>query len=349
MFDFPLRPDEQLDRVSWPSLEEIDCPSVSDGDVLLLCAGFEIRAVETLRRLCERPVPQVSVVLVEYQPAYGENRSREIRQLAKSAGMQLSTVLYNRRKPAGIADDIGPLVGSTGRLWVDVSGMSRLLIVQTLVGLLSRGSQTVTILYGEAETYPPSKAEFESTFQVTGHTARISYLSSGVFEIAVAPELSSVAMLGEATRLIAFPSFDPSQLSNVLDELQPTYTDLIHGVPPRVKNHWRRKAIEQLHGPILRELLGREDHEVSTLDYTETLRLLVNIYHRRNSFDRFVVCPTGSKMQAVAVGLFRAAVTDVQVVYPTPQSFVKPDRYTLGVKCLYQLQVPETVFSEEDR
>lgn len=349
MIEFPLRPDEKLDRVSWPSLQEIDCPSVSDGDVLLLCAGFEPRAVETLRRLRERPTPEVDVVLVEYEPAYDQNRSQQIHHLAKGADMQIEAVVYDRRDPAGIADKIAPLVKSTNCLWVDVSGMSRLLIVQTLVGLLSCGPPRVNILYSEAETYPPSEAEFESTFQSAGNMARISYLSSGVFEIAVTPELSSVAMLGEATRLIVFPSFDPSQLSNVLDELQPTYTDLIHGVPPRIENGWRRNAIEQLHGPILRELLGKEDHEASTLHYTETLRLLIDIYRRRNSFDRLVVCPTGSKMQAVAVGLFRAAVTDLQIVYPTPQSFLMPDSHTIGVRHLYQLQVPESVFLEADQ
>jgi hypothetical protein len=46
-------------------------------------------------------------------------------------------------------------------------------------------------------------------------------------------------MLSEAIRLVAFPSFDPAQLSNLIQELQPTYTEFIHGVPPAPKNKWQ--------------------------------------------------------------------------------------------------------------
>lgn len=52
------------------------------------------------------------------------------------------------------------------------------------------------------------------------------------------------------------------------------------------------------------------------------------------------MAPTGSKMQAVAVALFRAALYDVQVVYPTPQIFTEPDRYTVGARRLYELDLP---------
>ena len=57
-------------------------------------------------------------------------------------------------------------------------------------------------------------------------------------------------------------------------------------------------------------------------------------------FDRIVVAPTGSKMQSVAVGLFRAVLHDVQIVYPTPQFFAEPRNYTLGMRQLYQLDLP---------
>ena len=346
MINIPHLPHEKLEKVSWPALHTVERPSVSAGDVLLLCAGFEKRASEALKRLCSTPVPSVSIVLVEYKPAYQENRSGEIRALAKSAGMCLTQVTYDRRNPAGISDDILNLIHPSSRIWIDVSGMSRLLIVQILVGLLSSGYQALSILYTEAETYPPSQEEVESSFQEGENATQMSYLSSGVFEIAVTPELSSVAMMGEATRLIAFPSFDPSQLSNVLDELQPTYTELVHGIPPRAENQWRKSGVETLHGQILKELRGRTNHQVSTLKYEETIQLLVSIYREYNSFDRLAICPTGSKMQTVAVGIFRAVAVDVQIVYPTPQNFVTPSKYTVGVRDLYQIDVPELSIPE---
>ena len=59
--------------------------------------------------------------------------------------------------------------------------------------------------------------------------------------------------------------------------------------------------------------------------------------------ERLLVSPTGSKMQAVAVGLFRAIQGDIQIVYPTPKEFRAHDDYTRGVRQLYSL--PLSVFA----
>ena len=149
-----------------------------------------------------------------------------------------------------------------------------------------------------------------------------------------------LSMLGEAIRLVLFPSFDPSQLTNLIQELQPTYAEFIHGVPPDPNNKWRTQAIRHLNGHTLKEFQGKEEYEASTLDYRETLKILLRVYAQRSMFDRLVVAPMGSKMQAVAVGLFRAALHDVQIVYPTPQVFTEPGNYTLGLRQLYQLDLP---------
>jgi len=177
----------------------------------------------------------------------------------------------------------------------------------------------------------------------------LSYISSGIFEVASTPELASVSMLGEAIRLVAFPSFDPVQLSNLMQELQPTYTELIHGVLPAQKNKWRTKAIDELNRPTLDAAQRRENHMASTRDYRETLRILIKVYGERSMFDRIVVAPTGSKMQAVAVGLFRAVLYDVQIVYPTPQIFTAPHEHTVGIRQLYKVDLPTEAMSVGNR
>jgi hypothetical protein len=234
-------------------------------------------------------------------------------------------------------------------VFVDISGMSRLLIVQTLVALLAElHHHAVTIIYGEAKEYPPTKAQFAQDRQSVD-TLVLSYISSGIFEVASTPELASVAMLGEAIRFVAFPSFDPAQLSNLIQELQPTYTELIHGVPPAPKNKWRTKAMDEFNRPTLDALQRREDHIASTRDYRETLRILLKVYGERSMFDRIVVAPTGSKMQAVAVGLFRSVMYDVQIVYPTPQIFTAPHEHTIGIRQLYKIDLPTDAMSVESR
>lgn len=335
-----LRPDEKLRKVVWPSLQEIELPSVGIDDCLLVCAGFEDRAIETLRRTCEAGRTSFSLGIVSYRPDYQENRIRELRTISEKAALQITDFVYDRTNPAGMGEELQHFTRQFDRVFIDISGMSRLLIVQTLVALISEQSQPITIIYGAAEEYPPSKDQFEQDNNDSNAKPAPSYLSSGIFEIAATPELSSVSMLGEAIRLISFPSFAHEQLTNLIQELQPTYAEFIHGVPPAQENTWRTEAIRALNRLTLNELRWKNEHKTSTLDYRETLHKLLQIYAERNMFDRLVVAPTGSKMQAVAVGLFRAVLHDVQIVYPTPQTFTEPGRYTLGFRQLYKVDLP---------
>lgn len=335
-----LRPDEKLSNVAWPNLQEIEFPSLGTDDCLLVCAGFEDRAIETLRRTCEGGETGFSLGIVTYLPGYQENRISELRTISKKAALQTTDFVYDRANPTGMGEKLQRFTQQLDRVFIDISGMSRLLIVQTLVALISEQNQPTTIIYGEAEEYRPSKDEFERDSRDGKNKPPPSYLSSGIIEIAATPELSSVSMLGEAIRLIAFPSFAHEQLTNLIQELQPTYAEFIHGVPPASKNKWRTEATRTLNHLTLAELRKKKDHETSTLDYRKTLHTLLQIYAERSMFDRLVIAPTGSKMQAVAVGLFRSVLHDVQIVYPTPQTFPKPDRYTSGLRQLYQIDLP---------
>lgn len=344
-----LRADEWLNTISWPSLQKIKVPTVGESDCLLVCAGFEERAVGTLDRICEAGRDGFSLGLVSYLPPQPENRIEQLRKISQSADLQVTEFVYDRENSAGMGEKLKDFTQRFDRVFIDISGMSRLLIVQTLVALLSLEKHSVTVIYGEAEDYPPSREQVEQDHREDVTRPVPGYLSSGIFEIAATPELSSVSMLGEAIRLIAFPSFDPAQLTNLLQELQPTYTEFIHGIPPAQENKWRTEAISKLNRSALDELRGKRDHETSTLDYRETLYKLLQIYAERSMFDRLVVAPTGSKMQAVAVGLLRASLHDVQIVYPTPQIFTTPEEHTMGLRQLYQLDIPAEAFTDTNR
>lgn len=343
--DHLLRTDERLGKLDWPNLQEIEFPSVETDDCLLVCAGFENRAVETLRRACNAGITSFSLGIVNYLPDYQENKIHELRTIGQGAALRVNEFTYDRKNPTGIGQKLKQFTQDFEHVFIDISGMSRLLIVQTLVALIGQQHQQIqqiSIIYGEAQEYPPFELEFKLEFEQNHGKAKpiLSYLSSGIFEIAATPELGSVSMLGEAIRLVAFPSFDSSQFTNLIQELQPTYTELIHGIPPNQENKWRTEAIRKLNHQALDELQEKEDHEASTLDYRETLWKLLQIYAERSMFDRLVISPTGSKMQAVAVGLFRAALHDVQIVYPTPQVFTTPEKYTVGLRQLYMVDLP---------
>lgn len=335
-----LRTDERLRGFRWPAVYEIDVPSIGRDDCLVVCAGFEERSVDTLRRVCEAGATGVSLIIISYLPEHDANRVDTLRAFGRDGKFDMVEVTYDRHEPTGIGDVVRNRIGSCEHVFVDISGMSRLLIVQLLVALLDVDSRLLSLIYGEAREYYPSKEQYERDRGGESSGRIHSYLSSGIFEIAAAAELSSVSMAGEAIRLVAFPSFDPAQLTNLIEELQPTYTDLIHGIPPRDENGWRMDAILGLNTGVLSDIRDRRDRSASTLDYRETLRVILGIYAERSMFDRLVISPTGSKMQSVAVGLLRHGLHDVQIVYPTPSVFAKPEEYTSGVRQLYQLDIP---------
>lgn len=333
-----VRVDEQLGGISAPQLELAASASFDADDVIIVCAGFEDRATEVLKRAVSTGARGFRVVCVEYLPLNPSNRSDEIRELCERAGARRETWAYDRRSPAGAADELLRR-SQHGRLHIDVSGMSRLLIVQLLTqAARDRLFAHATLWYTEALEYPPSNAEVEALLSDPADALGVAmFLSSGVFGLTVVPELSSVAMQGQPIVLVAFPSWNTMQLAALRAELQASFFVIIHGIPPDGGNAWRQDAIARLNGS--ETLVPQEKMQVSTLDYRETLKALLDVYRRHGQRTKIVVSPTGSKMQSVAVGIVCGWLNDLQVVYPTPRTFSPPEEYTRGAKDVYRLRL----------
>lgn len=347
-YDRVLRADERLADISFPAVRPVTNLPILSGDLLIMAAGFEDRCVLTVEQICEGQSPGFSICMLRYLPHYDENQGVYLQSIAHRAGVDVIEMVYDRRNPGGIGDAIARLSANYQNIFIDISGMSRLLIVQVLVELLTRGrSNKINIVYGEATIYHPSEKEFQTALMdVKGSGTwgqHLSFLSSGIIEVAVPAELASVAMLDASIRMITFLSFDPEQLSYLVQEIQPAFVDLIQGVPPDGQNRWRQEAVFSLNEKVIASISGNTLHEASTLDYRVSLRILLDLYRNRNMFDYFVLAPTGSKMQAVAVGLFRAALHDVQIVYPTPREFPSPTKYTSGLSKIHYLELPQDI------
>jgi hypothetical protein len=268
----------------------------------------------------------------------------KIRKLCDKLGVVPKVFKYDREKPSGIEEELHKILDCvSGKLFVDISGMSRHLIVQLIVYLGNRPTsfRNVEILYCEAEEYPPDEANVVRRIERKekwSHAFNLPvFLSSGVFGVSIVPELSSVALQGQPIRLVSFPSFSVEQLDALRSELQPSKYTFIHGIPPRKENAWRPRRIKELNRT--NKIEPREDYDASTLNYGKTLDILIKVYQKHGVMDRLVISPTGSKMQSVAVGIFRAHMKDVQVVYPAPIRFPNPYRYTKGVRHVYSLNL----------
>jgi hypothetical protein len=221
------RVDEQLAALQKPLLEPIGWLRPGSDDCLVVCAGFEDRAVAFLRSAAARKSESARVLVVTYLPSVIENRVGEVENLCEAARFSMEAVDYDRENPSGFGDTVCDKLNSiAGRRYIDISGMSRLLVVQILVALgnSAAGFSRCSVLYAEASNYPPAEDEVKDAIDKSGLDPlySIMLLSSGVFDVTVLPELASVSLDGQQTRLVAFPSFYTDQLAALRTELQPS-------------------------------------------------------------------------------------------------------------------------------
>ena len=334
-------PDEILAALPKPKLELVSRISLLPDDWLVVCAGFEDRSIAILESAASEG-KSFNVMLINYSPFITENKSEAIRALCRGTKIRISELTYNRQEPGGFGDILTEKIRTSGaRIFVDISGMSRLLIVQVLVALRKHPERfdNCFVTYTEAASYPPNEKEaaLKLAKSESDPSFSIFFLSSGVYEVTLIPELSSYASAGVQTRLIAFPSLDAHQLTALRAELQPSRLSLIEGVPPGTHNQWRKKIIAEANQ--LDEIQNAENYSVSSLAYQDTLMGLLKIYGEHALYERLLVSPTGSKMQAVAVGIVRSFLEDIQIVYPTPRDFLKPEKYTEGIGQMHLLSL----------
>lgn len=331
-----LTPDETLLAISKPSLAELGNIVLTQGDTVVLAAGFEDRAFAFFNSALIHG-RHFRVIIVEYLPPNPQNRIRDALAAALEIGILVEVLTYDRENPTGFGDLLLDALGHrSGRTFLDISGMSRLLIVQTLVALhqSDESLQRTLLIYTEAAEYPPTLEEAQKALQAAEENPSepIHFLSSGVFEISVLPELSAVGFASSPTRLIVFPTLDAVHLTALLTELQPAQLSVIEGQPPDPVNQWRPDIIGKINElDRLQKQGGAERETASTLDYRDTLDRLLRLYAKHGVRERIVLSPTGSKMQSVAVGLFRAWIRDVQIVYPTSSGFCSAESYTVGI------------------
>jgi len=339
------RIDEKLRTLPKPILEPIKEIFLEPEDTLILAADLEDRCLGSLKYMEASGSKGFTAILIQYEPHLEENRMVDIMQSLSRMGARVDEMTYDRCNPVGggeaLVEKLEKL-GRTGAIYLDISAMSRFFIVQALVALgkSERGFSDTTVLYSEALNYPPDQSDVDKEIEKNGIDSiyRTMFISAGVYEVTIVPELASIVMYGQPVRLVAFPSFNIDQLASLRWDIQPYSFNFIHGIPPSPENAWRPEAIKKLnHTDDIK--INKQDLEASTLYYEETLEHLLKIYDEYNYLERIFIAPTGSKMQTVAVGIFRTFMNDVQIVYPTPRKFPSPKRYTEGIKNIYSLDL----------
>jgi hypothetical protein len=320
---------------------------LSSLDAIIQAPGFEDRTTALAELL--QPSIGARAVLLDYRPVNNKNRLKDVVDLLKERNVLVDegdVLVYDRFDPGDFQQRITDRLLALGiaRVVVDVSSMSKLAIMLVLEACRQLEID-VTVFYAEAEKYGPTQQEFETAKQMNELHRPSLQVFTGVHGVVRVDSLASVAMQGQPTAAIVFMSFNDSLTQVLLNTVYPSRLFLINGRPPL--HRWREEATAWIHDQVRRE--WAEDNPVtvsesgslvpkrvaSTLDYRQTVDLLLRLYWQLSSAHRVLLAPSGSKMQAVACLIAKALHPDIHIEYPSPEGFLP--EYSTGIAARWTL------------
>jgi hypothetical protein len=330
----------------------VGCPErlVVDGTAIVAAAGFEDRTMALVSMLGQA---DCALGLVIYKDWGTDNRVRELLESYAATGIGPTArefLDYDRYDPDGFGNALRRWLMKIGyqRVLLDISTMSRLAIM-VILDVCREMEKNVTVFYAEAEEYGPSEEEYLRARAGVYPRPSIQ-VYSGVGGVVRSRRLSSVALQGEPTALIAFMSMNEVLTQALINCISPSRLFLINGRPPL--HSWREQATAWIHEELRREwperdnpcLLTEEaialpERATSTLDYTETVSTLLDLYWNNAAEYRVVLAPTGSKMQTLGCYVAKGIHTDIHVEYPTPESFLPTYSKGIGRRWIVEFEV----------
>jgi len=312
---------------------------IPDSDYLLILAsGFEDRTKTVLDKISKKP-PK-AVLLIIYQGEKHLNKDDEIRRYLKSMRVSTDEIYFDRRNPQPFEqsfEDYLANLKSVKEILIDISVMSKLLIMTLLVGC-QNFEDDIMILYTEPRMYKPTKAQFEAKKRYSKLAAvKLSFQTSDVAATITTRNLSSIAMDNSPIFLVGFPTFNEDLLIILFHEFSPNAWVIVHGKPLREKDQWRLNAIKYMNRHILEQIQPTDQIVVSTFHYEETFNVLENSYHQFKHTHKIIIGPPVSKLQAVAISIFKLYRPDVQILYPTPKSYLLHE-HSLQAKAIHMIK-----------
>jgi hypothetical protein len=282
----------------------------------------------------------------KYVHPKGPNRIEELNAaLLRIGAKKVKNLQYDMLCPQPLEDTLPEQLrlDSFDEVVVDISAMTKLLVLLVLRRLGDyRG--TVRIVYSEAKEYCPSKADYDPVKGQMAATAR--FPSRGAEQIVRLRCLNSIRMQGQPVTLVAFTSFNEKLVAHMLGFISPHRLILINGRPPRREYGWRERATYEIHRRLCQEYdtdnplnaKGVLARATSTLDYRETAIEMEAIHQQYGLYERIICAATGSKMQTVGLFFSKVVHPDLQIEYPTPDSYYFKDM-THGFKQVHEIVI----------
>jgi hypothetical protein len=331
-----------------PRLQPWTVLHLGDGEVLIHAPGFEER---TLAATDVSVSGAPRAILLDYRPKNSSNQLGRVRAALSEHNVRIqdSDVLtYHRFEPDGFEGRLRSRLSEIGvrRVTVDISTMSKLAIILVLA-VCAELQLDLRIIYAEADHYGPTEEEFLAARDRNEIHQPTLQVFTGVHGVVRTTSLASVAMQGQPTAALVFMSFNDVLTQVLLNAVYPSRLFLINGRPPVAV--WREQATAWIHEQVRHEWdrdnpvedrsgsMPLPSRVVSTLDYTETVSLLLELYWELSSNHRILLAPAGSKMQAVGCFIAKALHPDIHIEYPSPEGFAS--EYSSGISKRWQIDL----------
>jgi serine/threonine protein kinase len=293
--------------------------------------GFETRSLGAWRNLLPVGRPG-ALTMLEYPDA---GLAAEIMELLSTESIPFSTASADGVPALETADALIDHCGHRAVV-VDTTSLTKALIYALVRQALLRRSQ-VWVLHTAAQSYHPGDSQLAPV---------VKLFESGRFPEAFV--LLDKLVTGEVGPYRCVPigaqHRDPSQPSlpatfvalkkeRVTQLLEDVPVETIAAIAPIHSSGAaaRESIVAKFIAQFLVQRYGGSIHEVGSLDHQKAYDLLVDL-HRQYALDggyNFEITLTGSKMHAVAAGMFAAIATPSSVYYSQPNRF-NPRRFSRG-------------------
>ena len=305
---------------------------------LVVCAGFEYRAIKATERLSNIGIALKNFVMVKFGGLDNEvNEAALVELSAKFLGIDhyVECGVGDLSRLRELLDDLDPL---DDLVLLDITGCSRSAML-VLTSLIYDLGLEFDILYTEAEEYYPTFSDYEELAEDSDQ--QHAFIRLNMFEesevlhsshcvVEGFEDFQGVMLPNYPYFLITFLPFKRGRLSAILQSVETTVRIFVRGQPVRDDLKWRGDAVDIPNADLIDE--GKVV-DVETLNWRKTFEFLENQYlENDNRFKyNFVVAPLGSKMQTVGCCIFAKSYPEVRLVTSTPKRHF-PNNYSIGAR-----------------
>lgn len=309
---------------------------IESADVFICAAGFEVRA-ERAPLAADVSRNPIIVAFTGGPPQNDKTFKKFAAKFKNVPGYNVCEMNLNQLEKFE-AEFEGCLSQLTdlprGQVILDISGLPNFAICITVMKIRrALPTANLTLLYTEAEEYFPRRKDFERIRRAMNSRAAMpfpEYLSAHAVNMFFPSMFTGMALGHNDTCLVVFAGYEPHRTHCVIEAANPSKLVMVYGEPGRRDLKWRLDLSRIMHKGIESQLMSTEEI-TSTSEISDNLQLLLNYYDYLYDDHVLCICPTNSKMQAVASALAWEIYPDIQLNFPIPAEYL-PKRFSVDAR-----------------